>query len=199
MPTVSFACYARKVLDTSQPLNHRVNALKGCLETYHPIGFCASFSFLQSVAGDFAKDPSALPRALELLTASRAAWQAEVRAYGVLRRRAKHLGYRVPHPSSFNPNRPSRWYGAPREAALHAVWFWYSKGASSDVDVHCLAAALLERGRFTAAQRAMFDEVHAGLRARFAAVDGTRDYETYDRLRDSLAVARHIAVVLDHA
>ncbi|MFS8101961.1 hypothetical protein LFM09_33015 [Lentzea alba] len=196
---MSFAVYARKVLDTSLPLGHRVAALKGCLETYHPIGFHESFSFLSFVAGSFQRDPSALPRALDLLIASRAAWQAEVRAYGVLRRRAKQLGYRVPHPSAPNPNRPTHWYGAQREAALHAVWFWYSKGASADVDVHCLAAALVEHGRFTAAQRAMFDEVRADRLARFAAVDGMRDFATYDELRTSLAVIRQMAVVVSSA
>jgi hypothetical protein len=158
---VSFAGSARKVLDTSLPLGHRVSALRLCLWRYRPLGFEASFSFLQSVAGDFTRDPALLPAALELLTASHAAWQADLRAYGVLRRHAKRLGYRVPHPSAPNPNKPSHWYGAPREAALHAVRFWYSKGASADVDVHSLAVALLERGRFTAEQREIFDRVRA--------------------------------------
>lgn len=193
---MSFAVSARKVRNTSLPLGRRVVALKSCLETYHPIGFHESLSFLSFVAGDFFGDPAALPRALDLLIASRAAWQAELRAYGVLRRRAKALGYRVPHPSAPNPNRPTHWYGAPREAALHAVWFWYSKGASSDVDLHCLAAALVERGRFTAVQRAMFDEVWADRCARFAAVDARHDFAAYDELRSSLAVMRQMAVVV---
>lgn len=158
---MSFAGNARKALDTALPLGRRVNALADCLQHYSPIGYEASFSFLRFVAGDFTRDAAALPRAMELLTASYTAWQAELHAYAVLRRRAKRLGYRVPHPSAPNPNRPSHWYGAPREAALHAVWIWYSKGASADVDVHCLAAALLERGRFTAAQREIFDRVRA--------------------------------------
>jgi len=128
---VTFSREARRVLDPSLPLDTRVVGLRCCLRHYHPIGFEASFSFL---------------------------------------------------------NR--------REAALHAVWFWYSKGASADVDVHCLAAALVQRGRFTAAQRAMFDEVRADLRARLAAVDGTRDYQTYDVLRSSLAVVAQMAVVV---
>lgn len=156
---MSFAGDARKVLDTSLPLSHRLHALHGCVRRYRPIGFEASLSFLRAAAGDFRRDPAALPLALELLTASYSAWQAELRAYGMLRRRAKQLGYRVPHPAAPNPNRPSHWYGAPREAALHAVWVWYSKGVADDVDVHCLAAALLEHGRFTAAQREMFDQI----------------------------------------
>ncbi|MGZ3140733.1 hypothetical protein ACVDFE_01765 [Lentzea chajnantorensis] len=151
-------------------------------------------SFLEAVAGDFASDPAALPLAVEVLTAGRDAWQAEVRAYAVLRRRAKRLGLRVPHPAAPNPNRPSHWHGARREAALHAVWFRYSKGAIADVDLHCLAAALVRRGRLTAVQLAMFDQVHAGLEERFAAA-GTHDYQRYDELRQLLALATQIAVV----
>ncbi|MFD4642009.1 hypothetical protein ACFWN2_32220 [Lentzea sp. NPDC058436] len=126
-----------------------------------PAGFQATFSFLRAVVGDFTRDPALLPAAMELLSASHAAWQADLHAYGVLRKNAKRLGYRVPNPSAPNPNRPSHWYGAPREGALHAVWFWYSKGASDDVDVHSLAVALIERGRFTAAQREIFERVRA--------------------------------------
>ncbi|MFI6101159.1 hypothetical protein ACIA8G_36920 [Lentzea sp. NPDC051213] len=196
---MSFAGSARKALDTSLPLGRRVGALRRCLSHYSPVGFEASFSFLTFVAGDFARDPAALPRAVELLTASRTAWQAELRAYGVLRRRAKQLGYRVPHPSAPNPHRPSHWYGAPREAALHAVWFWYSKGDCADVDVHCLARVLLERGRFTDAQRVMFDEVRGGLRERVVATDGTRDLLNWHELRELVTVTGHMAVVIGGA
>jgi hypothetical protein len=177
---VSFSSDTRKVLDTSLPLSHRVCALRLCLWRYRPIGFQASFSFLESVVGDFVRDPALLPAALELLTASHAAWQADLRAYGVLRRHAKRLGYRVPHPAAPNPNKPSHWYGAPREAALHAVWFWYSKGDSADVDVHSLAAALVQRGRFTAAQREIFERVRA-------------------EPGDSWAIVRQMAVVVDNS
>ena len=140
-------------------MSTRVAGLRGCLRHYHPIGFEASFSFLKSLAGNVHKEPAALLPAHDLLTASYAAWQADLLAYGRLRRRAKSLGHRVPHPSAPNPDRPLHWYGAPREAAFHAVWFWYSKGASDDVDVHSLAAALVHRGRFTAVQREMLLEV----------------------------------------
>lgn len=159
---VSFSSNARQVLDTTLPLGRRIGALRRCLYRHRrPIGFEAGFSFLRFMVGDFVRDPALLPAALELLTASHAAWQADLRAYGVVRRHAKRLGDRVPDPSVPNPNRPAHWYGAPREAALHAVWFWYSKGASADVDVHSLAAALVERGRFTAGQREVFERVRA--------------------------------------
>lgn len=193
---MSFARSARTALDDSLPLNQRVNGLKGCVQRYHPIGFWETMSFLEAAAGDFGSDPAALPRAVELLTVSYIAWQADLRAYGLLRRRAKALGFRVPHPSALNPNRPTHWYGAPREAALHVVWCWYSKGESADVDMHSLVAALVHRGRLTAVQRAMFDEVHASLRDRYAAVDWTRAPATGAALHDLLRVARQIVVVI---
>ncbi|WP_093602580.1 hypothetical protein [Lentzea waywayandensis] len=177
---MSFSSDTRKALDTSLPLSHRVSALRLCLWRYRPIGFNASFSFLQSVVGDFTRDPALLPAAVEMLTASHAAWQSDLRAYGVVRRHAKRLGYRVPYPSAPNPNKLSHWYGAPREAALHAVWFWYSKGASADVDVHSLAAALVEHGRFTAGQREIFERVRA-------------------EPGDSWAIVQQMAVVVAHS
>ena len=90
----------------------------------------------------------------------------------------------MPHTSAPNPNKPSRWYGAPCEAALHAVWFWCSKGASADVDVDVdvpsLAAALVDRGRFTAAQWEIFERVSA-------------------EPGDSCAIVRQMAVVVDNS
>lgn len=158
---MSFSSYARKALDTSLSLGRRHNALLKCVQLYCPIGYNATYSFLRTTVGDFVRDPSLLPAAVELLTASHAAWQAELRAYGLLRAHAKRLGQRAPHPSTPNPNHLVRWHGAPREAALHAVWLWYSRGASADVDVQSLAVALLERGRFTVAQREVFERVLA--------------------------------------
>ena len=77
------------------------------------------------------------------------------------------------------PPQPSRWYGAPREAALHAVWVWRSKGDSADIDVHSLAVALQERGRFTAARQEIFGRVLA-------------------EPGDSRAIVRQMAVVVAH-
>ncbi|MET9228225.1 hypothetical protein [Lentzea sp. NPDC003310] len=158
---MSFSASARKALDTSLPLGLRHTALRHCVWMYCPIGYHATHSFIQATVGDFTRDPSLLPAALEMLTASYNAWQTELRAYGLMRSHAKRLGQRAPHPSALNPNRRLRWYGAPREAALHAVWFWYSQGASADVDVQALAVALLERGRFTEEQREIFERVRA--------------------------------------
>lgn len=60
------------------------------------------------------------------------------------------------------------------------MWVWYSKGDSADIDVHSLVVALLERGRFTAEQREIFDRVCA-------------------QPGDSRAIVRQMAVVVGNS
>jgi hypothetical protein len=126
---VSFNNHARKVRDPALPYPLRVRALRSCVQLYKPLGFEATLSFLESQAGRFQRDEAALLRALDAIEASRAALQAELAAYATRRQEAKRQGRRSPHPEDPNPNLQARWYwyGAPREAALHALWFWRRK------------------------------------------------------------------------
>ncbi len=48
---VSFSVFARKVRDTRLPYGRRVSALRSCVQMYRPIGFHASLSFLEELAG----------------------------------------------------------------------------------------------------------------------------------------------------
>jgi hypothetical protein len=125
---VSFSVFARHVRNAALPYRHRVSALRSCVQLYRPIGFHATLSFPQKVAGPFERDETALLRALDAITASRAGWHAELRQYAADRRVAKRAGQRSPHPHHPNPNKgPRCWYGAPRQAALHALTFWRGK------------------------------------------------------------------------
>ncbi|GGT16566.1 hypothetical protein ACFFV7_53695 [Nonomuraea spiralis] len=67
---------------------------------------------------------AALPSELE---AGRSAWQEEKLAYATARREAKQRGQRGLHPDDINLYTPTCWYGACREAALHAVSFWHQR------------------------------------------------------------------------
>ncbi|MGW3805867.1 hypothetical protein [Micromonospora sp. NPDC005113] len=119
---MSFGTYARKVRDEALPYRHRVGALRSCVQLYRPIGFNATLGFLEQIAGPYERDEAALIRALDALTESREQWKAEVRRYAEQRRQAKLLGQRSPRPADRNPsNVPDRWYGASRQAALHAL------------------------------------------------------------------------------
>jgi hypothetical protein len=123
---VSFGNFARKVRDPALPYPWRVSAFRSCVQVYRPLGFEATLSFLESRAGRFQRDEAALLRALDVIEASRAALRVELQAYAERRHEAKRRGRRSPRAEEANPNFQARWYwyGAPREAALHALWFW---------------------------------------------------------------------------
>ncbi|SEG77790.1 hypothetical protein SAMN05444920_104528 [Nonomuraea solani] len=89
----------------------------------------ATLSFVESQAGRYQRDEAALLRALEFVEASRTVRRAEFQAYATRRREAKRQGRRSPRSGETNPyeQRHWYWYGAPKEAALHALRFWRSR------------------------------------------------------------------------
>ncbi|MGC5009389.1 hypothetical protein ACLQ2R_01355 [Streptosporangium sp. DT93] len=126
---MSFGNHARKVRDPALPYRWRVSAFRSCVQLYRPLGFEATLSFVESRAGRFQREEEALLRALDLVESSRAALHVELQAYARKRQEAKKQGRRSPRAEEVNPNLQARWYwyGAPREAALHALWFWRRK------------------------------------------------------------------------
>ena len=103
---MSFGTYARKVSYGSSPHGRRINALAGRVQLYRPLGYLATFGYLNHVAGPFRHDETALIRALDALKASRGLWLADLDAYAAHRRGAKRLGSRSPRPSDTDPNLP---------------------------------------------------------------------------------------------
>ncbi len=120
---MSYAAQARRVRDESLPYGSRVSALCSCVQMYHPIGFTASLTFLaEELAGPYKSDETALLRALDALTTSRTHWLADVCEYADRRSREKREGRRRPHPADRDPSiEPRHWYGASRQAAVHAL------------------------------------------------------------------------------
>jgi hypothetical protein len=205
---VSFGTYARNVRDATLPYGRRVSALGSCVQLYRPIGFQASLSFLEEIAGPFQRDEASLLRALDALTASRTAWKSEVRAYAEMRRQAKLRGQRSPRPQDPNPYRgPRHWYGAAREAALHALRFWRRRRLPALLTPpdelaerlnSCVVASLDSAGRLTPEQRQMLTDCVAELRRRQGDPGlFTSDPVAYQRLRDLLTVARFVEIAAD--
>lgn len=120
---MSYAVQARRVRDESLPYGRRVSSLCSCVQMYRPIGFTATLSFLaEELAGPYDRDEAALLRALDALTASRTHWLADVHKYADRRASEKREGQRRPHPTDRDPSiTPQYWYGAPRQAAVHAL------------------------------------------------------------------------------
>jgi hypothetical protein len=122
---VSFSVFARKVRDPTLPYRRRESALHSCVQLYRPIGFHATLSFLEQLAGPFQRDEAALLRALDAIVASRDASLAEIERYAAARSEAKRRGQRSPRPRDPNPHRTDGyWYGAARQAALHTLRYW---------------------------------------------------------------------------
>lgn len=144
---MSYETYARKVRDRSSPYGRRVNALAGCVQLYRPLGYLATFGYLDHIAGPLRRDEGALLRALDALTASRELWLAKMDAYANRRRQANRLGWRSPRSSDTNPYQPACWYGDPRRAATFTLGFLLDKPeriAFADADVVRLASSVLQ-------------------------------------------------------
>jgi hypothetical protein len=176
---VSFALDARKTRDATLPYGRRVAGLHSCVQRYHPIGFRATLSFLEQQAGPYRTDDEALLRALDCLTASRELWKAAVADYSTVRRAAKSRGQRTPRPQDPNPSHgPDQWYGAARDAALHALAYHRTHGpfppSTDDVatDVRMLVEATLSGPHLTADQRALLADLTAELRRRIRTARG---------------------------
>ncbi len=206
---VSFSAYTRRVRDPALPYQHRVSALRSCVQLYRPIGFQATLSFLKELAGPFHREEAALLRALDALSVSKDLRRAEFRRYAATRRAAKRRGRRSPHPDEQNPyKRRGHWYGAPREAALHALTLWRSDRppallASSDpvaeqVDV-CVAACVAAGGSLTPAQRHLLATAVESLHARLRPGLWQDDRAAFFRTRDLLWIAHLVEVAADAA
>jgi hypothetical protein len=203
---MSFGTYARKVRNAALPYGRRVSALRSCVQLYRPIGFHASLSFLEEIAGPFQRDEASLLRALDALTASRAGWQADVRQYAAMRRQAKRRGQRSPRPKDPNPSKsPGHWYGATRQAALHALKFWRRGRLPALLEPpdqltenlnSCVVASLDSGGPLTPEQRRMLTDCVAELQR--PDLYGS-DPVAYFRARDLLTVARLAETAADGA
>ncbi|MFY1616949.1 hypothetical protein [Micromonospora sp. WMMD736] len=206
---MSFGTYARRVRNAELPYRQRVSALSSCVQLYRPIGFHATLSFLEEIAGPFDRDEAALLRALDALVASRTGWHADLREYAAERKLAKRRGQRSPHPTERNTNGfPRCWYGAPGRAALHAVRYWRQHEApgllaepdSITLDLAaCVTASLAAGGSLLSAEREVLSATVEALRQRMGSETWRNDSQAYYRAFDLLKVARHLEMAADPA
>jgi hypothetical protein len=156
-----------------------VSGLHSCVQRYHPLGFLATLSFLEHLAGPYRSDADALSRAVDCLTESRELWKAAVTKYALTRSEAKSRGERTPRPQDPNPSHaPDQWYGASRDAAVHALSFRQSRDLlpppSDDVasDVLTLVKATLKSPKLSADQQSLLADLTAELRRRIRTTRG---------------------------
>jgi hypothetical protein len=204
---VSFGTYARNVRDTSRPHGWRVSMLRSCVQLYRPIGFDATLSFLEEIAGPFRTREAALIDALDALIASRERWKAAVSEYAQRRTSAKRHGQRSPHPREANPDPPRWWYGAPRKGALHALTYWsrqrlpellaaYPDRAAREIAA-CVAACLATGGELAPDDRDRLRRATDTLAHRATSDLYHDDPLEYFQVRDLLGLTHHIRVAAE--
>lgn len=168
---MSFGTQGRRVRDPALPFALRVMAMRSAIELYSPIGYHATYSYLAEVAGPHRRDEAALLRAIDVMTASRELWLAELRAYTRVRKAEKRAGRRTPR--EFPPGL-DHWYGDPRRGALHALRHWHRQPlaamTSDDPDaaevVRLIAAVLIAQGDLEDRERGRLSRLTTRLQAR---------------------------------
>lgn len=121
---MGFAREARRVRDTSLPHARRVRALANCMVFSRPIGYHATWSYLEAKVGMARDNPGFLEPALDLLETQRAWYMEAASRYGALRLRLKRTGLRSPAADEVTPLSPRRWHGDERVGARHALVAW---------------------------------------------------------------------------
>lgn len=198
---MSFSAFANHVRNPALPHRRRVSALRSCVQLYRPVGFEATFSFLEEVSGPFQRDEEALLRALDHLAASRSRWHDHLRRFAAERRKVKRAGHRTPRRADPNPNLgPLIWYGASQQAASHALSYWRRKRlpellawddpGGREIDL-AVSACLTGSGRLSVAQRRQLDDAAQQLRRGISGRLYHEDASAYFlRVRSLLFVAK---------
>lgn len=185
--------------DPTLAYQRRVTALRSCVQLYRPIGFNATLSFLEELAGPFQRDEQALLHAHEQLATSRALWHEHLDSYASQRRTAKRLGHRKPRKTEVNPNQgPTIWYGAPEQAALHALSYWrcgrlpellvWNDPGAQEID-SAVSACLTSCNTFSADQLQQLEAAVQQIESRIRDGLYAQDTAAYFRGRDLLHLA----------
>lgn len=133
---MGFGREARRSRDSSLTLAHRLGALTSCIEFAQPIGFNATWSYLEATTGVTRSDPDFVLPAIELLERERAEHLALEHRYATHRRLQKANGLRLPPRCDATPRSPRRWHGDERAGALLALKF--GRLASLDLAGHAM-------------------------------------------------------------
>ena len=121
---MGFGREARRVRDPGLSRAHRLHALGSCIQQAQPIGFHATWSYLQAQTGHVWRDPEFVLPAVDLLEAERSAHLRLDAVYARLRREQKAAGYRFPPPDHDTPRVPARSHGDERTGAVHSLTSW---------------------------------------------------------------------------
>lgn len=133
---MGFGREARRVRDVRLPHAHRLHALGSCIQLSQPIGFAATWSYLETRLGLPWRSSEFLLPAVELLEAERAAYVESAATYAEARRRQKASGLRFPRRDDATAREPMRWHGHEREGATQTLTAWRRHRHSARLRAH---------------------------------------------------------------
>ena len=173
---VGFGREVRRVRDPGLSRAYRLHALGSCIQQAQPIGFHATWSYLQARTGHVWRDPVFLLPAVDLLEAERSAHLRLDAEYARLRRERKAAGYRFPPRDHVTPRVPARWHGDERAGAVHSLTSWRGNRWNEELAGHPSGALVL----------AAVDDALAGRRGHGEelqqTLDWARAYKAYYRV-----------------
>ncbi len=168
---MGFGREARRAANPQLPVQYRVHALGSCIQLAQPIGFHATWRYLELRTGVLWREPEFVAPALQLLLEERAAHLKLAEEYSEARRRQKHAGYRFPPLQHATPVTPCRWHGDEETGALVTL------------------RTVLEMDRFDESKLAT-GPAHLTLQAARQAADGNRSTLDPAELQSSLDWSR---------
>lgn len=115
---MGFGREARRAANPLLPVGYRLHALGSCIQLAQPIGFHATWRYLELQIGVPWREPGFLAPALQLLLEQREAHLKLAEEYSGARRRQKYAGYRFPPSQDVTPVTPRRWHGDEETGAL---------------------------------------------------------------------------------
>ena len=129
--------------DPTLPVRYRLHALGCCIQLAQPIGFNATWSYLQATVQRSWRDEAFLLPAMDCLEVERGRQLRIEAEYARLRREQKASGYRFPLRRDVTPKDPLRWHGDERVGAHHALATWRRLRPDRDVAAHQYGHAVL--------------------------------------------------------
>lgn len=133
--------------DSSLPLGYRLNALGACIEMSGPLGFNATWSYLETRIGLPRRSIEFLVPAIDLLEAARRSRRDIEASYTRLRRAQKRAGLRSPRQQDITPWSPPRWHGDERAGAVHELTAWLGRRTADELLRHPRGADVIAAAR----------------------------------------------------
>ncbi|GMA32795.1 hypothetical protein [Litorihabitans aurantiacus] len=141
---MGWSLQVRTVRDRGRSHGYRLRALASALEISRPLGFSATWTYLELRLGVDPEAPEFLEPAIDALADERVRSRAALRRHVDLRLAAKEEGRRQPVADGATPHRPLRWHGDERRGAGVLLGSLLDRPETQDLNARQESAAVLD-------------------------------------------------------